>query len=254
MPVSTSTSFAGLEKNLSPAWAANWLRRRYGSRPLLCEGIDPAAEILQAAQDRSIDLMVIGTRGHKGLARLVLGSTAEELIHQAKCPILTIGPAVPPPKQPVNFQRIVYATDFSPEAAKACVFALSFAQDFGAHLYLCHVMPEDNDQMNDQELNDRFKSALAQLIPDVAREWCEPECVLEHGVATDGILLLAQRVKADLIVLGTRKTSHWFDNFKTGVAFQVISSSTCPVLTIRELALPTLVDGSPLDERPMKRD
>ena len=200
---------------------------------VLCEGMDPAAEILLAAQDRGIDLMVIGTRGHKGLARLVLGSTAEELIHQAKCPVLAIGPAVPLLKQPVNFQRIVYATDFSPEAAKACVFALSFAQDFGAHLYLCHVLP-DNDQMNDQELNDRFKSALAQLIPDVAREWCEPECVLEHGVATDGILLLAQRVKADLIVLGTRKTSHWYDNFKTGVAFQVISGSTCPVLTIRE--------------------
>ncbi len=201
---------------------------------VLCEGIDPAAEILQAAQDRSIDLMVIGTRGHKGPARLVLGSTAEELIHQAKCPILAIGPAVPPPNRPVSFQRIVYATDFSPEAAKACVFALSFAQDFGAHLYLCHVLPEGNDQMNDQELNDRFKSALERLIPDVAREWCEPECVLEHGVATDGILLLAQRVKADLIVLGTRKTSHWYDNFKTGVAFQVISSSPCPVLTIRE--------------------
>jgi nucleotide-binding universal stress UspA family protein len=201
---------------------------------VLCEGIDPAAEILQAAQDRSIDLMVIGTRGHKGLARLVLGSTAEELIHQARCPIFAIGPAVPPPGKPVNFQRIVYATDFSPEAAKACVFALSFAQDFGAHLYLCHVLPEGNEQMNDQELNDRFKNALERLIPDVAREWCEPECVLEHGVATDGILLLAQRVKADLIVLGTRKTSHWYDNFKTGVAFQVISSSPCPVLTIRE--------------------
>jgi nucleotide-binding universal stress UspA family protein len=203
---------------------------------VLCEGTDTAAEILQAAQDRSIDLLVIGTRGHKGLARLVLGSTAEELIHRAKCPILTIGPAVPPPTEPINFQRIVYATDFSPEAAKACVFALSFAQDFGAHLYLCHVLPNPDGagQMNDQELNDRFMSALRQLVPDVAKEWCEPECVLEHGFAADGILLLAQRVKADLIVLGTRRTSHWFDNFKTGVAFQVISGSSCPVLTIRE--------------------
>ncbi len=200
---------------------------------LLGEGIDPAAAILQAAEDNAIDLMVIGTRGHKGLARLVLGSTAEQLIHKARCPILTIGPAVPPPKQQVSFEKIVYATDFSPEAAKACVFALSFAQDFGAHLYLCHVLPEDADQMNDHELNERFTSALRRLVPEVAREWCEPECVLEHGVATDGILLLAQRVKADLIVLGTRKTSHWFDNFKTGVAFQVISGSSCPVLTIR---------------------
>ena len=203
---------------------------------VLCEGTDSAAEILGAAQDRHINLLVIGTRGHKGVARLVLGSTAEELIHQAGCPILTIGPGVPPPQLPVSFQRIVYATDFSPEAAKACVFALSFAQDFGAHLYLCHVLPdpEGSGQMNDQELNDRFVSALQRLVPDVAREWCEPECVLEHGFAADGILLLAQRVKADLIVLGTRRTSHWFNNFKTGVAFHVISGSTCPVLTIRE--------------------
>jgi nucleotide-binding universal stress UspA family protein len=201
---------------------------------VLGEGVDPATEILQAAQDKSVHLLVIGTRGHKGLARLVLGSTAEALIHRARCPILAIGPAVVPPKQPLNLQRIVYATDFSPEAAKACVFASSFAQDFGAHLYLCHVLPEHPHAMNDQELNERFISELEKLIPDVAREWCEPECVLEHGVATDGILLLAQRVNADLIVLGTRSASHWYDTFKTGVAFQVISSSTCPVLTIRE--------------------
>ena len=203
---------------------------------VLCEGTDPATEILRAAESSFVNLLVIGTRGHKGLARLVLGSTAEELIHQARCPILAIGPAVAPPKLPINFQKIVYATDFSPEAAKACVFALSFAQDFGAHLYLCHVVPgtDGSGRKGDQELNDEFVSALRQLVPDVAREWCEPECVLEHGFAADGILLLAQRVEADLIVLGTRRTSHWFDNFKTGVAFQVISGSTCPVLTIRE--------------------
>ncbi len=203
---------------------------------VLCEGTDPATEILRATEGSLVNLLVIGTRGHKGLARLVLGSTAEELIHQARCPILAIGPAVAPPKLPINFQKIVYATDFSPEAAKACVFALSFAQDFGAHLYLCHVVPgtDGSGQKGDQELNDEFVSALRRLVPDVAREWCEPECVLEHGFAADGILLLAQRVDADLIVLGTRRTSHWFDNFKTGVAFQVISGSTCPVLTIRE--------------------
>jgi nucleotide-binding universal stress UspA family protein len=198
------------------------------------ERVDPAAEILQAAQDRAIDLLVIGTPGQKGLARLVPGSTAEELIHRARCPILAVGPAVAPPKTPLSFQRIVYATDFSPEAAKACVFASSLAQDFGAHLYLCHVLPEHPHAMNDQELNERFISELEKLVPDVAREWCEPECVLEHGVAADGILLLAHRVKADLIVLGTRRASHWYDTFKTGVAFQVISSSACPVLTIRE--------------------
>ena len=219
----------------SLVWLANELvSQKIRVETVLGEGVDPAAEILKAANDRSIDLLVIGTRGHKGLARLVLGSTAEDLIHRARCPILAIGPAVVPPKEPLNFQRIVYATDFSPEAAKACVFASSFAQDFGAHLYLCHVLPEHPHAMNDQELNRRFISEMEKLVPDVAREWCEPECVLEHGVATDGILLLANRVNADLIVLGTRRASHWYDAFRSGVAYQVISNSTCPVLTIRE--------------------
>jgi nucleotide-binding universal stress UspA family protein len=209
--------------------------QRLSVETLLCEATDPVAAILQAADDTSVGLLVIGTRGHQGLARLVLGSTADALIHRAKCPILTIGPGVMPLKAPLNFQSIVYATDFSVESAKACVFALSFAQDFCAHLYLCHVSPphHQSDGMRDDELNDRFMQALRGLVPDVAKEYCEPECVLEHGVAADGILLLAKRVNADLIVLGTRRASNWFDDVKTGVAFQVVSASSCPVLTVR---------------------
>jgi nucleotide-binding universal stress UspA family protein len=208
---------------------------RINVEAILSEGTDPAREILQAAQDKSVDLLVIGTRAHKGLAKLVLGSTAELLIHQAGCPVLTIGPEARPPEKPLSFRKIVYATDFSTEAANAGTFALSFAQDSGAHIYLCHVLPKPDraHQMDGQELNDRFTRALQQLVPEVAREWCEPECILEHGVAADGILLLAQRVKADLVVMGTRRTSHWFENFKSGVAFQVISNARCPVLTVR---------------------
>jgi nucleotide-binding universal stress UspA family protein len=202
---------------------------------ILCEGTDPTTEILRAAQDNSVDLLVLGTRAHKGLAKLVLGSTAELLIHRATCPILTIGPEACSPEEPLNFRKIVYATDFSAEAARAGAFTLSFARDFGAHIYFCHVSPapDGTTQVDGQELNEEFTRALQQLVPDLTRERCEPECVLEHGYAADGILLLAHRVKADLIVLGTRLTSHWFDSFKAGVAFQVIGRAHCPVLTIR---------------------
>lgn len=199
----------------------------------LCEGTDPAKEILQIAKKKSADLIVTGTRGQKGLARLAFGSFAEQLIHHAECPVLTIGPDVAPPGPVGAFQEIVYATDFSPEAAKAMTFALSFAQDSGAHIYLCHVLPDHHQRADSQELTAKFTAALQRLVPDIAREWCEPECIVEHGYAADGILLLAHRVKADLIVIGTRPYSHWFANFKAGVAFEVIRAAACPVLTIR---------------------
>ena len=197
-----------------------------------CEGVNPAEEIVQNAKEKSVDLIVTGTRGQTGLARLAFGSMAEQLIHHAECPVLTVGPEVELPAR--EFRRIVYATDFSHEAAKAAIYALSFAHDSGAHIYLCHVLPETDHKhpVDGEGLIEKFTAALQSLVPDIAREWCEPECVLEHGGASDGILLLAHRVKADLIVLGARRMSHWFNILKAGIAFDVIGAAKCPVLTI----------------------
>jgi len=133
---------------------------------------------------------------------------------------------VAPPADVLLFQSIVYATDFTPEAARAAPFALSFAQDTGAHIYLCHVLQNSNGLGNSdsEELTERFNAKLRELIPEVARELCEPECVVDHGYAADGILLLAHRVGADLIVLGTRKSSHWFGG-KAGIAYDVVRAA-----------------------------
>lgn len=201
----------------------------------LIEGLDTAGEILQAASDGAADLVVSGTRGYGGLARLALGSVAEHLIYHAACPLFTVGPHVRRARAPENFKQIVCATDFSPAAASAVKFAVAFAQHCGAHVFLCHVLPRPRGgaHLDVQQMTEKFKAELQAQIPDIAREWCEPECVVDHGYAADGILLLAQRVIADLIVLGTHAASHWFTNPKTGIAFAVIRAAECPVLTVR---------------------
>jgi nucleotide-binding universal stress UspA family protein len=201
---------------------------------LLREGLDPAEEILQIANEGAVDWIASGTREQGELARLTLGSVAEHLIHHAKCPVLTAGPNAKPSAPKEGFQRIVCATDFSSEAAAAARLALSFSESYGAHMYLCHVLPspDGSHSIDGQRLNEEFKAELQRLIPDIAREWCEPECVVDHGYAADGILLLAHRVKADLIVLGAR-SSHWFVNLKVGITFEVIRAAACPVLTVQ---------------------
>jgi nucleotide-binding universal stress UspA family protein len=139
------------------------------------------------------------------------------------------------PEHPIGFQSIVYATDYSPEAAKACVSALPLAQHFGAQVYVCHVLPdpEDDCDLSEQDLNDQFVGALRDLVSEVSPEWADLDCVLDYEFAADGILLIAQRVKANLIVLGTRRTPRCSNSFGTGLGFQVISGSSCPVLSIQ---------------------
>jgi nucleotide-binding universal stress UspA family protein len=51
----------------------------------------PAAdEILRIAEENGCDLIVMGTHGRSGMERLVMGSTAEEVVRKAACPVLTV--------------------------------------------------------------------------------------------------------------------------------------------------------------------
>jgi nucleotide-binding universal stress UspA family protein len=50
----------------------------------------PAAGILDAAQSVPTALIVVGTRGRTGLARLALGSVAETVINRAPCSVLVV--------------------------------------------------------------------------------------------------------------------------------------------------------------------
>jgi nucleotide-binding universal stress UspA family protein len=50
----------------------------------------PYEEISRFAEENKIDLIVIGTHGRKGLDRMLFGSTAEQVVRYAPCPVLTV--------------------------------------------------------------------------------------------------------------------------------------------------------------------
>ncbi len=56
---------------------------------LLVEG-DPANNIVRVAAERHCGLIVMGTHGHRGLERLLMGSVAEQVVRRANCPVLTV--------------------------------------------------------------------------------------------------------------------------------------------------------------------
>jgi nucleotide-binding universal stress UspA family protein len=60
----------------------------------------PSEEIAQLAVDVEADLVIVGTHGRRGLARVILGSVAEATVRLAPCPVLVIKPKAPPPSIP----------------------------------------------------------------------------------------------------------------------------------------------------------
>ncbi|HSD11680.1 MAG TPA: universal stress protein [Candidatus Binatia bacterium] len=55
----------------------------------LCEG-SPAEEILATARAWNADLIIIGSHGRTGLARIVMGSVAEQVVRHAPIPVLVV--------------------------------------------------------------------------------------------------------------------------------------------------------------------
>lgn len=53
------------------------------------EGV-PAKEIVAAANEWGTDVIVIATHGRSGVSRFFMGSTAEEVLRHATCPVLTV--------------------------------------------------------------------------------------------------------------------------------------------------------------------
>jgi nucleotide-binding universal stress UspA family protein len=50
----------------------------------------PSEEIVNYADEHEIDLIVMGTHGRTGVARVLLGSVAEKVVRKAPCPVLTV--------------------------------------------------------------------------------------------------------------------------------------------------------------------
>jgi len=65
--------------------------RKGGARAsgLLLEGV-PHERVARAARAKKADLLVIGTHGRTGLAKLFLGSVAGRLVASVSCPVLTV--------------------------------------------------------------------------------------------------------------------------------------------------------------------
>ena len=51
---------------------------------------NPAAEILRVAEEVKCDLIVIGSHGRTGLARILMGGVAEHVVRKATCPVLVV--------------------------------------------------------------------------------------------------------------------------------------------------------------------
>jgi nucleotide-binding universal stress UspA family protein len=201
------------------------------------ENDTPSDAILRAVDYHSADLLVLGIHGvHRGLAHLLVGSNTEKILCAATCPTMTVGAHVMAGVDPaLHFKEIVYISDCTPEAAGAAPYAVFLGNEFQAPVDVCHLIPEtaDDGQRVSKDQAERYCESLRHVFPSSDPNWGEPSFHLERGIEASQIIDRAQSQSAGLIVLGVHTESHLGRHIHTSLAYQLLATATCPVISIR---------------------
>jgi nucleotide-binding universal stress UspA family protein len=215
--------------------AAQLAGKSIEATPVLLEG-DPKDVVPALAEKYQPAMIVLGTHGGGRFERGIIGSTAEKILRSTRWPCLTVGPKVrPASSKTLPFERVLFATDFSVAAAHAALYAVAVAEAFRAKLDVLNVIQEGSVAHPDRlsNLQKDFYDTLDRLVPEQAREFCDPRTFVEVGKAHEQILAHIREHSIDLLVLGIRKSSHLSIETRMSRAFQIIADADCPVLTIQ---------------------
>ena len=214
--------------------------------PVIVEG-EPAHEIATAVRDYDIDLVTVVTHGRRGLARALWGSTAEEIIAEAPCPVLTIRPPQHDfvehrgHQTEIRLNRILLATNFRPSSIAATHLARELATGTKAELHAVYVIGDYFEQISvmfpegGHSALSRMRAEVKDRMQTFAGEGNGR--VLTHvaeGRPYAEIVRLAAETDADLIVIGTSVHASLFGGAPAlgSEIERVVRNAPCPVLCV----------------------
>lgn len=191
-------------------------------------------EIIATAEEVGTDLVVMGSRGHSGMKRLVLGSVSESVARHAPCPVLVVrkeGLDVFPGK-------ILLATDGAEDSGYASEVAAQFSSKFDSELYVVHVgheVPTPHfESWVQAQLEEEARKTLAgeeQRIEEAGGTVAQAHVKL--GPSVEEIVNLAEELGVGVVVVG----SPGLDTIKRmvlgSVSESVVRHAHCSVLVVR---------------------
>lgn len=220
------------------------MRRLTGRRPggfevVVAEGV-PHVEILEAAEARGTDLIVVGSHGYTGLERILLGGEAERVVRYAHCPVLVAR------RGGRGKGGVLAATDFSPPSLHALRLAAAVALARRAPLTVLHAVEipspyPDVGAMSGVVDSGFFARVREQTLTDARRELegilrrlrIPGEPLVVEGSPAPAVVKTAEELSADLIVVGTLGRTGLRRMVLGNVAERVVRSAHASVLVVR---------------------
>lgn len=208
------------------------------ARTLVGRAGDPALEILAEIRRGKHDLVVLMTRGQRGVKRWVRGSVAEEVLRHTTVPLL-LGNPTSDSLSGAGIRKILVPVGGDETAEEVLPLVQSIGRAAGAEVILFTTVrpePDENTLAYVEEmttLRQRARRRLEVLAASLERAGLQASSVVSIGSPADAILHTAEMFDVDLIALTTHGRSGLKRWLLGSVAEEVVRSSSKPVLLVR---------------------
>lgn len=190
----------------------------------------PAKMLTRIAEERGADLILVGSRDHGVMDRIVGGETTLQVMRLSSIPVLAVSGDLEGP------HSIVVATDFSASSVRAAKVAVGLLGKSGT-LYLVYVeppvdlLPEGFTLIGETHYPGDIVVWFRRFIESLRA----PAAVIVEPIVLNGkpvptVLEFAERVGANMIAAGSHGHTR-MERFLLGsVSTGLVRNASCPVL------------------------
>ncbi len=194
----------------------------------------PVEELVGLSERLGAGLVVVGSRGHSGIKRLMLGSVSEGVVRYAACPVLVVRDegleAFP--------DRILLATDGSAESEHAAEVVAEFSRELGSEVHVVNVGPELPVPHFESEVHAWFEAEARDTLAGETKrvQGAGGEVAQSHvrmGQSAEEVVKLAEELGVGGVVVGSRGLSTIKRVVMGSVSESVVRHAPCSVLVVR---------------------
>lgn len=208
----------------------------------------PAEKIIEIAEERKPELIVLGAKGLRATLGILLGGVAQQVAEYSTCPTLVVRAPY------LGLHRVLLVVDGSPYSQQAARYLVKFPLPANVDVRIMHVLPPAKqpiamepylDSWRYQEIIDEADAAFMErqekqgkTLLDRTRKLLlqnkiESTPVLLRGDAATEIIDYAKSHKIDLIVAGSRGLSRFSGWWMGSVSRKLVHYSNCSVLVVK---------------------
>ncbi len=194
---------------------------------------DPAAIIVDHAQESKADLIMMPTGGLGAFRRLLLGSVTAKVLHDAALPVWTgVHTDEIAAHPPSNWKRMLCALADDPRDLPVLQWAAEFASEQKLELRLAHAVRGPEECENNPSFRDFLFNVAQEHIDKLqAQAGTKLELCLRVGEAGHVIHQAALGYSADIVVIGRGIIQKAFGRLRSS-AYEIIREAPCPVISV----------------------